>query len=98
MFDKKEFQQVIGKIRKDRGLTSNGHNYNYPKPMLTGQQAAKNTATVNCGGEWYSADATMKLAEMVMNDSRFISLIKKYNATAKIEPNPFGGYQVRIDY
>lgn len=41
---KKMFQKTISAIRKEM-------DDDYPKAMMTGQQMAKNTATVNCGGE-----------------------------------------------
>lgn len=88
---KKDFQKVIGAIRKDqRG--------DYPKAMMTGQQMAKNTATVNCGGEWRSAQYSWELADLVTRDERFVQFLARHNATAHIEPNPFGGSQVRINY
>lgn len=88
---KKEFQKVIGTIRKET-------TYRYPKPMMTGQQMEKRTATVNCGGEWGSPESTMQVAKMVMEDKRFKEFLEKCNATAKIEINSFGTYQIRINY
>lgn len=88
---KRDFQKVIGAIRKEGGKQ-------FPKAMLTGQQAAKNTATVNCGGEWYSLESTEKIAAAVMSDKRFTDFLEKHNATAQVELNPFGAQQIRINY
>lgn len=89
---KKELQKVIGTIRKEKSANS------FPKAMMTGQQMEKSTATVNCGGEWGTPESTMKRAKMVMDDERFKAFLEKYNATANIEPNSFGTYQIRIHY
>lgn len=88
---KKRFQKTISAIRNERGG-------NYPKAMMTGQQMAKNTATVNCGGEWKSAEACLKIAKETATDPRFLVFLLECDAKAKIEPNPFGGYQIRINY
>lgn len=88
---KKEFAKVIGKIRKENDDA-------FPKAMMTGQQVAKGTATVNCGGEWRSADYSMGLAMKVNADPRFQEFLTKYGAMAVIESNSFGGVQVRIYY
>lgn len=89
---KKELQKVIGIIRKE--ISTNG----FPKAMMTGQQMEKRTATINCGGEWGTADSTMQKAKMVMDDERFESFLRKCDATATIEMNGFGTYQIRINY
>ena len=88
---KKEFQKVIKEIRNEIGG-------NFPKPMMTGQQMEKNTATVNCGGEWSTKEETIILATIVMNDKRFTDFIEKHSAKANIETNTFGTMQVRINY
>lgn len=95
--NKKEFQKVISKIRNDRKKETGNKNCEYPKAMMTGQQIKKNTATVNCGGEWYGEESK-ELANAVMQDERFKQLIGKYNAKASTEVNPFGGVQIRINY
>jgi hypothetical protein len=89
---KKEFQKVIATIRKEKRAGS------FPKPMMTTSQMEKRTATVNCGGEWGSQESTMEIAKMVMEDERFKSFLVKSEATAKIETNNFGTYQIRINY
>ena len=89
---KKEFQKVIATIRKEK---STG---NFPKPMMTSSQMEKRTATVNCGGEWGTPESTMEKAKMVMEDERFKDFLAKVEATATIETNNFGTYQVRINY
>lgn len=91
MFDKKEFQKVIATIR-------NEGNSGFPKAMMTRQQMVKGTATVNCGGEWRTKEYTETLSAAIMKDTRFQSLIEKYNATAEVELNTFGTYQIRINY
>ena len=88
---KKEFQKTISTFRKESGKS-------FPKAMMTGQQMTKRTATVNCGGEWYSAEGSKMIAQTVMNDERFKTFLTKCEATAAIEPNPFGGVQIRIHY
>ena len=88
---KKELQKVIGKIRKDTGDE-------YPKAMMTGQQMAKRTATVNCGGEWRNKETCARYADMVETDPRFLAFLAEFGATAHREPNPFGGVQIRIHY
>lgn len=88
---KKNFQKTIGAIRKER-------NDSFPKAMMTGQQMAKNTATVNCGGEWKSAEKSLEIAKATATDPRFLVFLAECDAKAKIEPNPFGGYQIRIYY
>lgn len=95
--DKKEFQKTIKKIRTARGKNPNGKNFEYPKAMMTYAQQKKRTATVNCGGEW-SKEKSKVIAELVMNSTDFQALMFLYNATAKIELNQVGGYQVRITY
>lgn len=87
---KKEFQKVIGTIRKDNDEKS------FPKPMMTAVQMEKREATVNCGGEWSTAEKTLERANAVIKNDRFIDFINKHNATAKIEKNNFNTYQIRI--
>ena len=89
---KKDFSKVIGTIRKEKSTNS------FPKPMMTGQQMEKRTATVNCGGEWGNPEDTLARANMVMEDERFSGFLEKYEATARIETNNFGTYQIRINY
>ena len=91
MSTKTKFQKVIAAIRKAGGD-------DYPKAMMTGQQMAKNTATVNCGGEWRSAEYSEMLAATVTADPGFQKFLKEENATANIERNPFGGVQIRINF
>ena len=88
---KKEFQKTISAIRKEM-------NDQFPKAMMTGQQMAKRTATVNCGGEWRTEEYSLKMAKAVATDPRFIVFLAECDANAKIEANSFGGYQIRIYY
>lgn len=90
---KKDFQKTIKAIRGDRS--------EYPKPMMTEQQMEKNTASVNCGGEWFSKNPgfTERNADLVMNDERFTAFLSRWNATATKEINQrFGVTQIRINY
>ena len=88
---KADFQKVIGEIRNDIGGM-------FPKAMMTNQQMQKNTATVNCGGEWRSAENAMKTVNAVMNDERFKAFLVRQNATAMIEYTQFATPQIRINY
>ena len=92
---KKQFQKVIGSIRKDRNTAEN-INSNFPKAMMTYAQMEKKQATVNCGGEWSTAEKTKQIVELVLNDSRFIKFLSDNSATAKTEYNNFGSFQIRI--
>ena len=97
--NKPKFQKVIGKIRA--GLIMENPKAKYPKAMLTSQQAAKGTATVNCGGEWASAQFSFDLANRVMADERFQAFLKEENASAAIQQYSVGNhaaYQVRIRF
>ena len=82
---KKEFQKTIKAIRGDAKM--------FPKPMMTTAQMEKSEATVNCGGEWSTAEATLEMAKAVMADSRFTDFLAKNNATANLELNNFKTYQ-----
>lgn len=88
---KKKLQKTIKAIRSEIGGE-------YPKAMMTGQQEAKRTATVNCGGEWRSAEKALKMAKEVATDPRFLVFLAECDASAKIEMNSFGAYQIRITY
>lgn len=94
---KKDFQKVIKAIRDAKNKEC-GTNSEFPKAMMTRQQIAKGTATVNCGGEWGSLEGTTYRANKVMNDERFTEFLTRWNATAKIEMNSFGTAQIRINY
>ena len=94
---KKQFQKVVGSIRKDRN-TSEGINSSYPKPMMTIVQMEKREATVNCGGEFSTAERTMTIANKVLDDERFKNFIAESGANANIEMNSFGTYQIRIKF
>lgn len=94
---KKELQKAVGNIRKDLSEEA-GRKWTYPKAMMTGQQEEKRTATVNCGGEWMSREFTEKLADQVMKDERFKTFLTKCDATARLEVNTFGTFQIRINY
>lgn len=89
---KKDFQKVIGAIRKEAGTGS------FPKPMMTAAQMMKNEATVNCGGEWSTAEKTLERANKVMQDSRFVAFLEAHNAKAGLELNNFKTYQIRIHF
>lgn len=86
---KKDFQKVVSGIRKAVGDE-------FPKAMMTGQQMAKNTATVNCGGEWKGGVYSRNLADKVLADPSFCAYLERYGATAHLEKTPSGGIQVRI--
>ena len=60
------------------------------------QKVDKKQATVNCGGEWSTAEKTKQIVELVLNDSRFIKFLSDNSATAKTEYNNFGSFQIRI--
>lgn len=90
---KKSFKKTIDSIRKERG-----EGKTFPKAMMTEAQISKGTATVNCGGEWCSADFTLNLAKSVASDPRFLVFLAEANAKAAIELNNFGTYQIRISY
>lgn len=94
---KKALQKTVKGIREDLNA-ANGTASDFPKTMMTGQQMAKNTATVNCGGEWASAEKSLARANAVVADSRFKNFLAEAGATAKIEVTNFGSYQVRINY
>ena len=96
---KKRFQNTISEIRKDWRIERNTPRGEYPKAMMTSQQEAKNTATVNCGGEWCSF--SKELAQYVMNDERFQKFLSDAGAEANIEKFYRGscpGYQVRLAF
>ena len=91
---KADFSKTVGNIRKDTGNA-------FPKAMMTNAQMAKNTATVNCGGEWRSTEYSAKLAEAVLNDERFKAFLNRHNAEAHIERGRIGDRdfaQVRVYY
>ena len=94
---KKAFQKVVKEIREDRN-ESIGRNSSYPKPMMTRVQMEKHEATVNCGGEWGTAESTRAIADMVLSDKRFEEFIKASNADADLELNAFGTYQIRLKF
>ncbi len=99
MNTKKAFQKTIGEIRKDWRVMRNTPKGEYPKAMMTSQQEAKNTATVNCGGEWCSF--SKELSEYVMNDERFQKFLSDAGAEAVVEKfysYSCPGYQVRINF
>ncbi len=101
MEKKVAFQKVIGKIRSDIRKEDNLPGAQYPKAMLTGKQAAKNQATVNCGGEWISPDRSKYLAQRVLRDERFTHFLSDYQGTAEIEKFYVGSctaYQLRIQF
>lgn len=94
---KKKFQKTIGDIRQDWRVKHGTPKGEYPKAMMTAQQEANNTATVNCGGEWCSF--SKELAEYVMNDERFQRFLSDARAEATMEKFYHGscpGYQVRL--
>lgn len=88
---KKEFQKVIGAIRKN-----DAHLGDYPKAMMTDKQMFKGTATVNCG-EFIYHENSMGLAKSVMENNLFQSFLTKHNATAHVEAVE-RGYQIRINF
>lgn len=94
---KKRFQKVIGEIRNDINK-ENGTSGNFPKPMMTVVQMEKREATVNCGGEWSTAEKTKEKADKVMSDKRFRDFLLDTGATAVVEMNNFKTYQIRIKF
>ena len=94
---KKEYQRLFKEIReKDFGADSK--RVEYPKPMMTEAQMEKGTATVNCGGEWLTVDATKRIADKVMANESFKAFLTKYEAKAELELTPFHSYQIRIRF
>ena len=96
---KKEFQNTVGKIRKDWRSQRNTPKCEYPKAMMTSQQEANNTATVNCGAEWCSFSG--ELSDFVLNDDRFQKFLSDAGAEAakeKIWRGSCPGYQIRIEF
>ena len=92
---KKEFQKTIAKIRSDYAMRD------YPKAMCTSAQMMKNQATVNCGGEWRSAEFSRNLAERIMKDPRFTALVAYHKGKAVLEQGRYGDRswtQIRIHY
>ena len=89
---KKDFQKVIKEIRTENG------DKEYPKSMMTFVQMDKKQATVNCGGEWRQTERTKELSDIVMSDERFKSFLTRWEATAKVEIDNFGKFQIRIYY
>ncbi len=89
---KKDFQKIIKSIREKT------NEKNFPKPMMTIAQIEKKQATVNCGGEWATKERTEERANIVLNDERFKEFLDKYKATANLEINNFGTYQIRINF
>lgn len=94
---KKAFQKVIKGIREDRNATLE-RTSDFPKPMMTRKQMEKFEATVNCGGEWGSAESTKAIADMVMTDKRFTDFLNNFRAEARLELNNFNTYQIRITF
>jgi len=89
---KKEFQKVIGEIRRFRGGSD------YPKAMCTNQQMCNNTATVNCGGE-RNAEKSAEIAREVLKDKKFSAFIAYFKAEAKVEyVGRNGGVQIRVNF
>lgn len=97
---KTEYQKLLKEIRTRvfERTTDHSGNCEYPKPMMTASQMIKGQATVNCGGEWYKADTTKKIAEQVLEDEAFKAWIGKYEANARLEAMRNGGYQIRIQF
>lgn len=94
---KKDFQNTIKAIRTDRVAEFNNYR-TMPKPMMTKVQMEKNEATVNCGGEWGDKESTKAIADYTMNDKRFAEFLARHNATANLEFNQFGTYQIRLHF
>lgn len=94
---KKAFQKVIKEIRAEIDPTISRRN-EYPKPMMTKKQMDKDEATVNCGGEWGSAESTKTIADAVLTDKRFEEFLHNFRADASIELNNFNTYQIRVKF
>lgn len=89
---KKALQKEVGKIRKQIGGA-------FPKAMMTSQQIEHSTATINCGGERRSVEKTKELAQKVIESSDLTEMIKKNEATARIEYNSAtDAWQIRINW
>ena len=86
---KKDFAKTITAIRKDL------HTVEFPKAMMTGQQEAKRTCTVNCNGR-HQGLTSADMASTVLNDPRFTAMLDRNNAHAVIEDNPEGFKQIRV--
>ncbi len=99
--NKKAFQKVIKAIREDIRKERNIPSCEYPKAMMTGQQMEKDTATVNCGGEFSSSMFSKEISKRVMDDKRFVKFLDECCGKAKIEKKCYMGcyaYQIRIDF
>lgn len=95
---KKDLQKVISAIRKERQQGENVRLYEFPKAMMTNQQMWKDTATVNCGGQWASKGIDQEIANLVMGDDRFQQFLEKWDANAGFEKESSGAVQIRINY
>lgn len=82
--EKKIFQSIIGDLRTKRNIQL-GVKEQHPKAMMSNYQMAKNSATVNCGGEWRGREYSQQIADYVMGSQAFTEMIKAYNAKADIE-------------
>lgn len=90
---KKEFQKVVARIRAEQNATQERKS-EYPKAMMTGQQQAKGTATINCSG-------SSTLAAGVINHPAIVAFLRSHNATAAAEAVNYGGWtqhQIRINF
>lgn len=91
--NKAKFQKTIKAIRAELNTGE------YPKAMMTGQQMANNTATVNCGGEWNTPEGTHQIADAVLNHEAFKKLMEQSGATFKKESlGANGRVQLRINF
>lgn len=89
--NKKQFAKTVSDIRKTLGTKE------FPKAMMTGQQEANHTCTVNCNDRWNRhLFNSSELASAVLRDCRFSDMLHDNNAVAVIEDNPDGFKQIRV--
>ncbi|MBR3587014.1 MAG: hypothetical protein IKO00_13395 [Oscillospiraceae bacterium] len=99
--NKKAFQKVIKAIREDYRKEKDIPTIEYPKAMMTSQQMEKDTATVNCGGEFCSSMFSKECSARVMNDKRFEKFLDECCAKATVEKKCYMGtyaYQIRLEF
>ena len=95
---KKDLQKTIKSIRDELNAENPDRVNDIPKAMMTDQQVAKRTATVNCGAGWHCTGPNSKnLAQTVSDSAAFKEFLSRTGATARLEPTGYG-YQIRINY
>ena len=87
--NKKDLQNTVKAIRESepaqalRQISGYDSRKQYPKAMMTATQAAKNIATVNCGGGFHHNAKAEAL--MVLENEQFLELLARHNATAQLD-------------